>query len=144
MKTERTVANLLLDITEFVGSLHSWIEDGLWHPDFDLQQAHVDPEHSRTYQLVGALYFALDILLHAGDTGLYYPIGEQVWRQEVPEHGLDLLSSYQRVRILHQVLTALHITFLKAGRQQVSHALELPTQNGALEPEVCAAVEVCG
>lgn len=144
MKTKKTVANLLLGITEFVGSLHSWIEDGLWHPHFDLQQAHVDPEHSRAGQLVGVLYFALDILLHAGDTGLYYAIGEQVWRQEVPEDGLDLLSSYQRVGILHQVLAALHITFLKAGRQQVSHALKLPTQDSALEPEVCAPVEVWG
>lgn len=136
------MADLLLSVVEFVGSLHSRVKDGLWCPHFDLQQAHVDPEHSRMGQLVGALDFALYVLLQAGDTGLYQAIREQIGRKEVSEDSLDLLGSYQRVRVLHQALTALHVALLQAGRQQVSHALKLPTQDGTLEPKVCAPEEV--
>lgn len=137
--------DLLLSIVVFVGPLHSWVKDGLWCPHFDLQQTHVDPEHSRMGQLVGAtLDFALDVLLQAGDAGLHEAIGEQIVRKEVSEDSLDFLGSYQRVRVLHQALTALHVALLQAGGQQVGHALKLATKDCTLEPKVCAPEEVWG
>lgn len=113
----KRVTDLLLSVVEFVGPLHSWVKDGLWCPHFNLQQAHVDPEHSRAGHRIGALDFALDVLLQAGDAGLYQAAREQIGRQEVSEDGLYLLGSYQRVRVLYQALTALHVALLQAGRQ---------------------------
>lgn len=73
---QESTTDLLLSIVQFVGSLYSWVKDGLRCPHFDLQQAHVDPEHSRASQWIGALDFALDILLQAGKAGFHQAIRE--------------------------------------------------------------------
>lgn len=116
MKSNK-VADLLLSIVEFVGPLHSWVKNGLWCPQFDLQQAHVDPENSGPGQCAGALDLALDILLQAGDAGLHQAVREQIRGQEFSEDCLDLLSSYQRVGILHKAFTAFQVALLQVRRQ---------------------------
>lgn len=135
-------SDLLLGVVEFVGPLHCWVKDGLWSPHLDLHQAHVDPEHSGLDQLVGAaMHPTLYELLEAGDARLQQAVGQQAGRQEVPEDSLDLLGSDDRVGVLHQALAALHVALLQARGQQVGHALQLPTQDGALEPQVRSSEE---
>lgn len=109
---KNTTADLLLGINEFVGSLHCRVKDGQWCPHFDLQQAHVDPEHPRPGQLLRALDFVLNILFYACNADFYQFFWKDVGGHKFFQDGLDLLGCYQRVRILHKTLTTFHVAFL--------------------------------